>query len=185
MSKFVKVMYGNTSGANSNLKYKIGEVNICDNWNPNADNPKDFGGFNYTTEDCIIRWLRRGDTIYDVEIPENAETIKVESSTTVYRTNMIIVKNPRKIDDDYALYLYKISNIPEKSYYKALAGVCIMNYEKTAYAIVKEKVSKYNIDEVLKEWNDYIDHNESTEIKNKYPLVCKIEEELYKIKNEQ
>lgn len=43
--------------------------------NPTAENGKDFGGFNYCKEDSILRWLHRGDTIYDVEIPKTAHQI--------------------------------------------------------------------------------------------------------------
>ena len=42
----------------------------------------------------------------------------MEGATTIYRCNKIIIKNPRKIDDEMALNFYKVSNIPEKSYYK-------------------------------------------------------------------
>lgn len=132
MSKYVKVMFGTTSGAKSNFEYKLNKVNESNNWNPNADNPREFGGFNYCNEECILRWLHRGDTIYDVEIPEDAENVKLEGATVIYRTNKIIIKNPRKVDDELALHYYKISNIPEKSYYKALGAVAVMNYKKTA-----------------------------------------------------
>ncbi len=30
-----------------------------------------MGGFNFSTEDKILRWLVRGDTLYDVIIPED------------------------------------------------------------------------------------------------------------------
>lgn len=180
MNKFVKVMYGTTSGANSNLKYKVNEVNISNDWNPKAEKGKDYGGFNYTSEDCIIRWLHRGDTIYDVEVPKDAENIKIEGATTLYRTNKIIIKNPRKVDDDLALYYYQISNIPEKSYYKTLAVVSIMNYRKTAYTILKDKVNKNNIKEVLEEWNNFIYHGGEHDKTKEYPLVNEIEIELKK-----
>lgn len=91
MSKFVKVMFGTSSGAKRDFKYKIGNVNISNNWNPNAESGKDFGGFNYCNEECILRWLHRGDTIYDVEVPKDAENIKIEGATTIYRTNKIII----------------------------------------------------------------------------------------------
>lgn len=142
MSKYVKVMFGATSGADKSLEYKIGEVNICNNWNPTANKGRDFGGFNYTTENSILRWLHRGDTIYDVEIPKNAENIKIDGATIIYRTNKIIIKNPRKIDDNLALHFYKISNIPKKSYYTALGVVSIMNYKNTALTILRDKVNK-------------------------------------------
>lgn len=56
MIKYVKVMYGTTSGAKSDFKYKLNEINVANNWNPKATNGKDFGGFNYCSEECILRW---------------------------------------------------------------------------------------------------------------------------------
>lgn len=182
MSKFVKVMFGTTSGAKSAFKYKIGEVNISNNWNPSAEKGRDFGGFNYCDEKCILRWLHRGDTIYDVEVPKDAENIKIEVATTIYRTNKIIIKNPRKIDDDLALHFYNISNIPEKSYYKALGAVAIMGYEKTALSILRDKVNEDNIDEVLEEWNDFTSKKDRC-FSNE--LVKYIKEALYEIKDKR
>lgn len=181
MNKYVKVMFETVSGADKNLKYKVGEVNTADKWNPQAQNPEDMGGFNYTTEDCILRWLHRGDTIYDVEIPEDAEIIKLDGATTVYRASKIIISNPRKVDDELAFHFYKISNIPEKSYYKALGAVSIMNYKKTAYAILKDKINKNNIDEVLEEWNDFTSHGNKNDTND---FVNEIEEYLYEIKSD-
>lgn len=180
--KYAKVMFDTKSGT-SDFEYKINEVNECNNWNPSAEKGRDFGGFNYTTEDCILRWLHRGDTIYDVVIPKDAENIKIEGATTIYRTNKIIINNPRKITDDIALEFYKISNIPEKSYYKALAVVCIMNYRKTAYVILEDKVNENNIDIVLEEWNDFISHGGKDDRKDKNKLTIEIENYLNKIKN--
>jgi len=177
-------MFGTTSGAKSDFKYKVNEVNISEHWNPTAEKGRDFGGFNYTTEDCILRWLHRGDTIYDVEIPDNAENIKLEGATTVYRANKIIINNPRKVDDDLALHFYKISKIPERSYYKALGVVSIMNYKKTAYAILKDKVNKDNIDDVLEEWNDFISHGNKDDRKDANNLVAEVERYLYEIKSD-
>lgn len=182
--KFVKVMFGQTSGADSKLNYKIDEVNIADNWNPSAEKGRDFGGFNYTTEDCILRWLHRGDTIYDVEVPADAEIVKIDSATTVYRANKIIISNPRKVDDDLALHFYEISKIPEKSYYKALGAVSIMNYKKTAYAIIRDKVNKNNIDEVLNEWNDFIFHGNKGDRKDLKGLVEEVLNDLKEIKSD-
>ena len=184
MAKFVKVMYDLTSGADKGFEYKIGEVNIASNWNPDAKNGKDFGGFNYCSEECILRWFHRGDTIYDVTIPGDAESVRLDGATTIYRTNKIIISNPKKVDDELALYYYHISKIPEKSYYKALAVVSIMNYKKTAYAIFKDKINKDNIDEVLEEWNDFISHGNKNDRKDVNGLVKEIEDYLYEIKSD-
>ncbi len=185
MSKYVKVMFGTTSGAKSDFKYKINEVNISEHWNPTAEKGRDFGGFNYCSEECILRWLHRGDTIYDVEVPKDAENIKLDGATTIYRANKIIISNPRKVDDELALHFYKISKIPEKSYYKTLGVVSIMNYKKTAYAILKDKVNENNIDEVLEEWNDFISHGDKNDRKNVNSLVKEIESCLFEIKKQK
>ena len=71
----------------------------------------------------------------------------------------------------------------EKSYYKALGVVSTMNYRKTAYAIIKDKVNKDNIDEVIDEWNDFIYHGGKNDRKNINNLVSEIDAYLYKIKS--
>lgn len=157
--KYIKVMYGLTAGANSNFHYKLNDVTYAKTWNPNAKNGKEFGGINFSTPEKILRWLHRGDTLYDVTIPDDAEVIDVVESATphgVFRTNKIIISNPRKIDDEMALQFYKISTIPDEAYYDALGVVSIMNYKKTALAILNDKVNKNNINEVLTSWNDFI-----------------------------
>lgn len=181
MNKYVRVMDGLKSNAGG-FEYKLNEINVSDSWNPEAHSGKEFGGFNFTTESCILRWLHRGSTIYDVEIPKDAETVKIEGATILFRTNKIIVKNPRKVNDDLALHYYEISNIPEKSYYKALGAVAVMNYKKTAFKILKDKVNKNNINEVLEEWNEFIDHDGKNDRKDSNETVKLIERILLEIK---
>lgn len=181
MNKYVRVMDGLKSNARG-FEYKLNEINVFDSWNPEAHSGKEFGGFNFTTESCILRWLHRGSTIYDVEIPKDAETVKIEGATILFRTNKIIVKNPRKVNDDLALHYYEISNIPEKSYYKALGAVAVMNYKKTALKILKDKVNKNNINEVLEEWNEFIDHDGKNDRKDSNETVKLIERILLEIK---
>ena len=45
--KYLKVIKGITSDADTSLQYKINEVNIATKWNKNAKTPKDMGGFNF------------------------------------------------------------------------------------------------------------------------------------------
>lgn len=159
MKKYLKVMFKNTSGANSNVKYTLDEVNVANNWHPLANSPEEMGGFNFSTEDKILRWLIRGDTIYDVEIPKDAEVIDCPSKSAphgVFRSNKIILHNPRKVTDDMALLLYKKSTLPELSYYKSLVGCAIRGYKNTCLEIIKDKVNKNNIDLVLEEIADFV-----------------------------
>lgn len=161
--KYVKVVFGTTPGANSNYTYKINEVNVATNWNPTAKSGKDFGGFNFSVPEKILRWLHRGDTIYDVTIPEDAEVVDIVDSATphgVFRTNKIILSNPRKITDKLALELYKISTIPLEAYPKALGAISLMNYKNTAFQILNDKVNKDNVSLYLSEWNEFMDKDE-------------------------
>ena len=57
-----------------------------------------------------------------------------------------------------------------------------MGYEKTARAILRDKVNESNIDEVLEEWNDFISHGNKNDRKNVNNLVKEIENYLYKLK---
>lgn len=180
--KYCKVMFGTVSGAKEDVIYKINDITVAQHFNKDGKTPTEMGGFNYTTEDAILRWLHRGDTIYDVKIPKDAVKVKLEGSTIVYRTNKIIISNPRKIDDNMALHYYKISKIPLKSYYKALAAVSVMGYKKTAYEIIKDKIRKDNIDLVIDEWNDFISHGKDNGKSNE--LVMEVNEYLREIKSD-
>ena len=90
--------------------------------------------------------------MYDVILPEDAEIIKIKHPSTpngVFRSNKIILTNPRKVTDELALELYYKSNFPQKTYYKVLAGVVIRGLTKTADKIIEDKISKDNIDEAI------------------------------------
>lgn len=122
-------------------------------WNPKELDPKKMGGFNSSTESKILRWLVRGDTIYDVELPEDAEVVDCPSNSAphgVFRSNKIIISNPRIVTDDIAMELYLKSDLPEKSYYKAMAGCAVRGYMNTAF-----KVNKENVRLVTLEFEDF------------------------------
>ena len=156
-NKYVKVMFGNKSGVNG-FEYKIGKVNVAEYWNPNDLDAKNMGGFNFSTEDKIIRWLVRGDTIYDVIIPEDSEVVDCPSESAphgVFRTNKIIIVNPKPVTDEMAMELYKKSDLPEKSYFKAMAGCCVRGHIHTAKQIFRDKINENNIDLAISEFEDF------------------------------
>lgn len=154
--KFLKVMFGNKG---ANFEYKIDEINIANNWNPTTFDPKEMGGFNFSTEDKILRWLIRGDTLYEVEIPEDAKIVNCPSKSApngVFRSNKIILHNPTPMTDELAMNFYLKSNLPEESYYKSLIGCAIRGYRNTCLAIIADKVNKNNINLVLNEIDDFV-----------------------------
>lgn len=168
--RYLKVMFGTKSGA-SDFEYKLNEVNIADVWNPNETEPDKMGGFNFSTETKILRWLVREDTTYDVENPVGAEVIDVPHKATphgVFRANKIIISNPRTVTDDLAMQLYKVSDIPEKSYFKAMAGCTIRGYINTAIQIFKDKVNKENVNLAFYEFKDFIIPNDKEDFSEEY-----------------
>lgn len=180
--KYLKVMFSNKSKANGiGLEYKIGEVNTAKIWNPKDLDPKKMGGFNFSTESKILRWLVRGDTMYDVIIPEDAEIIDCPNESAphgVFRTNKIIINNPRIITDEMAMELYYKSDLPEKSYFKAMAGCAVRGYINTAKQILKDKVNKSNVEIALIEFMDFCRPQDGREFNsNNLDDNCK---EIYK-----
>ncbi len=154
--KFLKVMFGNRD---DDFKYKIGDINTTNNWDPTTFDSEKMSGFIFFTEDKILRWLICGDTLYQVEIPENAEVISCPSESSpngVFRSNQIILYNPTPMTDELAMNFYLKSNLPEKSYYKSLIGCAIRGYRNTCLAIIKDKINNSNIDLALSEINDFI-----------------------------
>ena len=154
MTKYVKVMDGLKSNA-GNFEYKLNEINVANYWNPQADNPKEFGGFNFGTEDKILRWLHRGDTIYDVIIPDDAEVIKVDDEKGVYRTNKIIVTNPQKVTDELVIELYKKNTLSNKIIAQCLLTLIWKNRVEISKYIIKDRVNLDNVNEILEEFVNY------------------------------
>ena len=106
--KYLKVIFDDKS--RYNYQYKIDEVNIANNFNKDAKNPKDMGGFNFSNEENILRWLHNGNYIYDVIIPNDTTVIGIKECATpggVFRSNKIIVTNKRKVTDDMALEYHR------------------------------------------------------------------------------
>ena len=160
--KYLKVVR-NTCSSNGNYEYKINEVNISDNWNPQGTDASTMGGFNFSTEDKILRWLVRGNILYDVIIPDAAEVIECESEVSphgVFRTNKIILKNPRPLTDEIAYHLYLESDLPDKSYYKSLAGLMILGFKNTCMKLINDRITKDNVKDVLKDIDDFWHPNE-------------------------
>ena len=183
MSKYLKVMFGNKG---VNFEYKIDEINVTNIWNPNTYDPKEMGGFNFSTEDKILRWLVRGDTLYEVKVPDDADIIDCPSESAphgVFRSNKIIISNPRKVTDEMAMDFYNKSKLPEKAYYKSLIGCAIRGYRKTCLKIIEDKVNKNNIDFVLSEAYDFVKPYQSTGATEKgYEVYNEVMEILNNIK---
>ena len=154
MQKFVRVMDGTKSNA-GRFEYKLDEINVSNNWNPNETEPDKMGGFNFGSEDKILRWLHRGDTIYDVIVPENAEIVLCNEEKGVWRANKIIVTNPRIITDDVVMELYNKTTLSNKVLAQCLQTLLWKNRLEISKYIIRDRVNKENVDEFIKEFEDY------------------------------
>ena len=65
------------------------------------------------------------------------------------------IKLSRTVTDDIAMELYLKSDLPEKSYYKAMAGCAVRGYMNTALKIFEDKVNKENVRLVTLEFEDF------------------------------
>lgn len=159
MRKYVRVMDGIRSNA-SGFEFKIDEINVAKKWNPTDLDSERMGGFNFGCEDKILRWLHRGDTIYDVIIPRDAEVILCNEEKGVWRSNSIIVTNPRKITDEMVVELYKKTTLSNKVLAQCLQTLLWKNRIEISKYIIRDRVNKDNVVEFIKEFEDYVKKSE-------------------------
>lgn len=176
--KFVRVMDGLKSNAGG-FNYKLDEINISEKWDTSTLYPEKMGGFNFGTEDKILRWLHRGDTIYDVIIPKDAEIILCDKEKGIYRSNKIIVTNPRTITDELILELYKKTTLSDKIIAQCLVTLLWKKRKEISKFIINDRVNKKNIDTILNEFTAYAgkDNLNSESGKEIHNLLIKIKDE--------
>ena len=175
--KYVRVMDGLKSNAGG-FNYKLDEINISEKWDTSTLDPEKMGGFNFGTEDKILRWLHRGDTIYDVIVPDDAEVILCDEEKGIYRSNKIIVTNPRTITYELVLELYKKTTLSDKIIAQCLVTLLWKKRKEISKFIINDRVNKDNVDDILNEFTTYAgeDNLNSESGKEIYNLLIKIKD---------
>lgn len=137
-------------------KFPINEVVIADSKvDLGATDKTKLGGFYISTYEYIFRWLIRGDTLCEVEIPKDTKIYKTVSENGIYIAEKMILSNPQKIDDNYAFELYLNSKLTEKSYFQAMTACAICGYINTALKVCTDKVNKTNVDIAIMEFEKF------------------------------
>lgn len=137
-------------------KFPIDEVVVADKKiDLNATESMEMGEFCVSTYNYVFRWLIRGDTLCEVKIPEDSKFYKTVSENDVYVYEKMILTNPKKIDDNFAMELYKTSTLNEISYFRAMTACAICGYINIALKVCEDKVNKTNVDIVIKELEDF------------------------------
>ena len=101
--KYLKWVFGTNIANKENEEFKINEEITADRWDPTNKDWTLKGGFNFTNEKCALRWMARGDTLYEVEIPSDGEIYEIENDKTpggIIIANKIILKNPISISSE-------------------------------------------------------------------------------------
>lgn len=145
-----------------------------------------MGGFCISTYEYIFRWLIRGDTLCEVKIPEDSKIYKTVSENGIYIAEKIILTNPIKIDDNFAMELYLNSTLPEISYFKAMTACAICGYINTALKVCDDKVNKSNVDIAVSELEDFCKRREKENFINDALSIKSIKilhDKLKQIKN--
>lgn len=157
MGKYVRVMDGLKSNANGQ-EFKLDEVITAETWNPSRESPEEMGGFNFTTQDKILRYIFRGDTIYDVIVPDDAELVVCDSKNapkSIYRANKIIVTNPRPITENMVIDMYKNSTLPLKTYFQCIYCLLFRGYINASKYIIKDIITLDNVDDAIMEFENF------------------------------
>lgn len=142
-------------------RFPINEIVVSDQKvNLNATDITKIGGFCISTYECIFRWLIRGDTLCEVEIPKDTKIYKTKSNNGIYLADKIILRNPMKIDDEFAMKLYLNSKLPEKAYFICIAVCAICGYINTAQKVCEDKVNKDNVDVAIHEFEEFCKRKE-------------------------
>lgn len=193
--KYLKWVFENNVDHKDNHKFEIGKVIVCDTWNPSNKDWDKRGGFNFTNEECALRWMSKGDTLYEVEVPTDGEILEVKNDKTpggIIVANKIILKNPIPISNELLLDFYAKSKLPLSTYFECIGLLASRGYYDIALKIIKDKVDLNNIDLALEEFNnslkpwhevDYVCYNKVKsvleEIKSPIDINLFIDKESY------
>ncbi len=160
----------------------LDSVITCDTWDPNNSDWDKRGGFNFSCEESILRWVSRGDTLCEVTLPSDAKFKNVKNSKTpngIIVSNKIILSNPVSVSDELTLALYKKANMPLKTYFETIAALAIRGCYNTCLEIIKDKVNMDNINDAIYEYTNFIKpwHKDNMN-KDIYDKVLEVLEEI-------
>lgn len=171
---------------NKERPLRIDDVTICHTWDPDNPDWDKRGGFNFSNEENILRWITRGDTLCELELPDDAEVRSVKNEKTpngIFVANKIILKNPIPISDELTMKLYKKSDMSIKTYFETIAALAVKGCFETCHRIINDKVNKDNIDEALYEYNNFIKPWHQGPVNKE--VFDKVLDELQKIKDDK
>ena len=119
--KYFKWVFGTKISKKENENFEIGKVITANTWDSYNNDWDSRGGFNFTNEECALRWMSRGDTLYEVNVPNDGELIEVKNDKTpggIFIANKIVLRNPIPISEELLVDFYNKSKLPETTYFE-------------------------------------------------------------------
>ena len=100
------------------------------------------------------------NTIYDVIIPDDAEVILCNEEKGVYRSNKIIVTNPRELTYEVIIDIYKKTTLNNRVLAQCLQVLLWKKRIEISKFIINDRVNKENVDEFIFEFEKYVKKSE-------------------------
>ena len=149
---YYKFLDGNKSPVSSVLKelgfndnaftFEIDKINVCENFD---ETQMHGGGFYFLDEENILNFLGYGMTVYDVVIPNDANVIQFVDDVLEYKTDKIIITNPRKVDKEFVEEMLTKGKISNKKIVGVI-GDLIKKDENELAELVFGKIEPNDID---------------------------------------
>lgn len=180
--KYLKWVFSKNIGHTENKEFEINKVITSDIWDPYNDDWDKRGGFNFTNEECALRWFSRGDTLYEVEIPSDEEVVEIKNQKTpggILIANKIILKNPIPISKELLIDFYNKSKLPLSTYFECVGLLASRGYYDIALMIIKDKVKVDNVELAIEEFDSSIKPWHEVD----YDCYNKVKEVLEEIKS--
>ena len=183
--KYLKWAFNTSIAKRENEFFEINKIIESDMWDPYNDDWDKHGGFNFTNKECALRWMSRGDTLYEVEVPKDGELVEVKNEKTpggIFIANKIILKNPVPISEELLLDYYEKSKLPLPTYFECIGILSFRGYYDLASLIIKDKVNMDNIDLSIEKFERSLKPWHEGNVN--YDIYNKVKEELYEIKSD-
>lgn len=122
--------------------------------------------FVFSDEENIFGLIDKGDTLFDVIVPENVEVKEFNlNGVKCFKCAEVFLTNPRIINESLLLELYKYSKISDSACFNILKKLALNGYKEICMCIIRDKINDDNIVEVLNFFDDFIGNGCYVEVK--------------------
>ena len=145
--KYLKLVDGLKSNANG-FEYKIGEINVAETWNPTTFDPALMGGFNFSVDNKILRWIHINPRKVTEDMVMDLYKKSDLPQKTYYQCIVVLL---------FKNYINVAKQIIKDKVNKNNINDCINEYERFVTDKHDGKEHKFNYDDLWQEAKDIYD----------------------------